>query len=134
MRLFRFISKGNTNAKALPMTTPVLYRGSTETQSMAFVMPLGLAEQDIPRPLDDGVKLKTREAGHFAVLRMRGGRGEDSRTRALERLKAALKGSTWKVEGNPEFAFYDPPWIPSFLEKNEVLWRVVGTPAPPRLR
>ena len=127
MRLFRFISKGNASAKALPMTTPVFYRGAEGAQSMAFVMPEGLSHESVPAPLDSAVRVMARKGGNFAVLRIRGGRGDASRARAQERLKAALNGAAWRPEGEPEFAFYDPPWIPSFLERNEVLWRVVRT-------
>lgn len=124
MRLFRFISKGNARAEALPMTTPVFYRGVGQDESMAFVMQSGASLEGMPVPLDGAVKLQLREAGTFAVFRMPGGRGERARGAAIQRVRAALDGSDWKEEGSPEFAFYDPPWIPAFLEKNELLWRV----------
>ena len=123
-RLFRFISKGNARAQALPMTTPVFYRGVGEAQSMAFVMESGASLEGLPAPLDEAVKLKRREAGTFAVLRLRNGRDERARAAAVEKMREKLKDSVWREEGNPEFAFYDPPWIPSFLERNELVWRV----------
>lgn len=124
MRLFRFISKGNARAQALPMTTPVFYRGVGEAQSMAFVMETGASLEGVPAPLDEAVKLKRRDAGTFAVLRLRKGRSERARAEALEKMREKLSDSAWREEGNPEFAFYDPPWIPSFLERNELVWRV----------
>ncbi len=123
MRLFRFIAKGNARQQAIPMTTPVLFRGVAEREAMAFVLPEGVPLQDTPEPIDAAVKLEARDAGTFAVLRMKGGRafvrGEGERA-----VRAALEGSGWEPVGEPEFAFYDPPWIPRFLEKNEIQWRV----------
>lgn len=124
MRLFRFISKGNAATQALPMTTPVLYRGPGEAQSMAFVMPSGMPAARVPAPLDRDVQIVTREPGCFAVLRIRGGRGARAREQARDSMRDALKDAEWVLEGEPEFAFYDPPWIPSFLKKNELVWRV----------
>jgi len=127
-RLFRYISKGNASAQALPMTTPVLYRGSGEAEAMAFVLPpgeaSGQASGEAPSPLDGAVQIVTREGGCFAVLRIRGGRGAVARQRGMETVVEALKDSGWRLEGEAEFAVYDPPWIPAFLEKNEVVWRI----------
>lgn len=123
-RLFRFISKGNARAQALPMTTPVFCRGVGEAQSMAFVMKSGASLEGMPAPLDEAVRLKRRESGTFAVLRLRKGRGDRARAEAVEKMREKLKDSHWREDGSPEFAFYDPPWIPSFLERNELVWRV----------
>jgi hypothetical protein len=131
MRLFRFITKGNASAQPIPMTTPVLYRGEGTAEAMAFVLPATMKTGEVPAPLDAAVQIQTRPAGTFATLRMRGRRQGKSREKALQEIKSVLEGSGWRVEGQPEFAFYDPPWIPWFLEKNEVLWRVerrISTP------
>jgi hypothetical protein len=123
-RLFRYISKGNASARALPMTTPVFYRRSGEAEAMAFVLPSGGTSLEAPSPLDGAVQIVTREGGCFAVLRMQGGRSAGARQRGQEAVVEALQGSEWQLEGEAEFAFYDPPWIPSFLERNEVVWRI----------
>lgn len=124
MRLFRFITKGNSGAQPIPMTTPVLYRGEGPSEVMAFVMPAEMKSEEAPAPLDSAVRIETRPAGAYAALRMSGHRSK-ARAKAISDLKAAVEQSGWMLEGQPEFAFYDPPWIPWFMEKNEVLWRVV---------
>ena len=126
-RLFRFITKGNAATQPIPMTTPVLYRGEGTGEAMAFVLPATMKTSEVPAPLDAAVQIQTRPAGTFATLRMRGRRQEKNREKALEEIKSAVERSGWRLEGAPEFAFYDPPWIPWFMEKNEVLWRVVKT-------
>ncbi len=124
MRLFRFITKGNAASQPIPMTTPVLYRGEGAAEAMAFVMPADMKSGEAPAPLDSAVRIETRPAGTYATLRM-SGRGSKGREKAVSEIRAALESSGWKFDGQPEFAFYDPPWIPWFMEKNEVLWRVV---------
>ena len=124
MRLFRFITKGNAASQAIPMTTPVLYRGEGAAEAMAFVMPANMKSGEAPEPLDAAIRIETRPAGTYATLRMSGRRSK-GREKAVSEVRAAVESSGWKLEGQPEFAFYDPPWIPWFMEKNEVLWRVV---------
>ena len=130
MRLFRFITKGNASAQPIPMTTPVLYRGEGASEAMAFVLPATMRPGEAPAPLDAAVHIETRPAGTYASVRMRGRRSK-SREKALSEIRLALESSGWRLEGEPEFAFYDPPWTPWFFEKNEVLWRVVKKTATP---
>jgi hypothetical protein len=81
--------------------------------------------EEAPSPLDPAVKIETRQAGTYAVIRMKGHRRSKGREAAVAEMDAAIEQSGWRSDGAPEFAFYDPPWIPWFMEKNEVLRRVV---------
>lgn len=124
-RLFRFITKGNASAQPIAMTTPVLYRGEGSAEAMAFVLPATMRPEEAPAPLDPTVRIATRQAGTYAAVRMKGRRRSGGRERALSEIGSAVEKSGWMLDGPPEFAFYDPPWIPWFMEKNEVLRRVV---------
>jgi hypothetical protein len=120
MRLFRFITGKNAEARKIPMTTPVFFRGSGASESMSFVMP----EKDgqpatPPQPSDDQVRIEQRPAGTYGVLRMSGRRPSD-RQSALQRLESGLVHSEWVAAGTAEFASYDPPWIPRFACRDEV--------------
>jgi hypothetical protein len=125
MRLFRFIAKGNESAQKIPMTTPVLYRGEGAGEAMAFVLPADMKSTEVPVPVDPAVRIEMREGGVFAAIQFRGGRRSKGVQAALAEFDALSTHSPWRLEGKPEYAFYDPPWIPWFMEKNEVLWRVV---------
>jgi hypothetical protein len=107
------------------MTTPVLYRGEGPLEAMAFVLPATMKPGDVPAPLDPAVQIEIRPAGTYATLRMSGRRSSKGREKALSEIRLSVERSGWQLEGEPEFAFYDPPWTPWFMEKNEVLWRVV---------
>jgi effector-binding domain-containing protein len=60
-------------------------------------------------------------AGRFAELRFRGGRNAKNETAALQRLKDWMKAEGLSVLSPPVFAYFDPPWTPGFLRRNEVM-------------
>ena len=43
---------------------------------------------------------------------------------AIERLTTWLDGQKIAGKGAPMFAYYDPPWTPVFLRRNEVMIRI----------
>lgn len=120
MRLFRFITGNNAEAQKIPMTTPVFFRGEGSSETMSFVMPEKDGKKPSPpSPTDEKVRIEKRPGGTYAVLRM-GGRRRADREKALERLQSAVAQSAWVGAGQPEFASYDPPWIPRILCRDEV--------------
>ena len=120
-RLIGYISRGNTHKLKIAMTTPVLVDREPGRNAMAFVMPPGTA---VPDPLDDAVKIGTRPGERVAVLRFRGGRGRDGEQRAVERLRRAIAERGLETEGDPIVAYYDAPWTPPPLRRNEVMLRL----------
>ncbi|MBX3733166.1 MAG: heme-binding protein [Verrucomicrobiae bacterium] len=119
MRLFRYISKGNEAEQKIAMTTPVLMAGvGTTNASMAFVLPAGLDAP--PAPTGDAVAVTALEPATYAVRRFRGSRqGADGD--AVGELEVWMRARNLPQEGAPVFAYYDPPWIPGFLRRNEVM-------------
>jgi hypothetical protein len=63
-------------------------------------------------------------AGRFAVLRFNGARSPQQETEHLERLKAWVADQNFRVSAAPVYAYFDPPWTPPFLRRNEVMLRV----------
>jgi hypothetical protein len=125
-RLFRFISGSNEAERKIAMTTPVLIEGIRgEKGTMSFIVPEGVAGS-APKPKDSTVGLRTHAGGRFAVLRFKGGRSADVESKAMEALKSEVAKRNIATEGAPFFAFYDPPWTPTFLRRNEVMIRVAG--------
>jgi hypothetical protein len=122
MRLFRFISGKNALGKKIPMTTPVFMSGSGTDATMSFVLPTRLNAVTVPQPLDGGsVKVRELEAGRFAVLRFSGARNPKTEIQALEQLKKWTKSERLSVQSTPVYAYFDPPWTPGFLRRNEVM-------------
>lgn len=124
MRLFRFIDGGNDASEKIPMTTPVLIDTGPEKQTMSFIMPEQTAAKGVPKPSGDGVKLAKTEAARFAVLRFGGGRNAQNEAKAIAKLRAWLGAQKLAEKGAPVFAYYDPPWTPVFMRRNEVMIRI----------
>ncbi len=123
-RLFRFITGGNEAKQKIAMTTPVFMSGSDTNATMAFVMPAKMKVGEVPKPLDRAVKVRQLAAGRFAVLRYSGGRNAKNEAESLERLRAWMKAEGLKELSPPVYGYFDPPWTPPFLRRNEVMVRV----------
>ncbi|MSU32373.1 MAG: heme-binding protein [Pedosphaera sp.] len=122
MRLFRYISKGNQSETKIAMTTPVFMGGAgAGGRTMSFVLPEKMEE--MPEPKNLQVVLRRMEAGEFAVLRFRG-KQQESDGVASQALRAWMAERKLASSGAPLFAYFDPPWTPGPLRRNEVMIRL----------
>ncbi|MFZ2421255.1 MAG: heme-binding protein [Anaerolineae bacterium] len=122
-RLFRFISGGNEARQKIAMTTPVFMAGSATNATMAFVMPAKFKPGETPKPSDDAITVRELPAGRFAVLRYSGGRNAQNEAKALARLTAWMEAAKLRALSPPVYGYFDPPWTPAFLRRNEVMLR-----------
>ncbi|MDQ3199086.1 MAG: heme-binding protein, partial [Verrucomicrobiota bacterium] len=81
-------------------------------------------EKGVPQPSGEDVSLGKVEAARFAVLRFRGGRTEKTEQSAIAALDEWLRAQKITPRGEPMFAYYDPPWTPIFMRRNEVMRRI----------
>lgn len=123
MRLFRFITGANEGQQKIAMTTPVFMSGSATNATMAFVMPTKLKTGEVPKPADGAVSVRELAAGRFAVLRYSGGRNAKREAKSLAQLQAWMAAEKLGVLSPPVYGYFDPPWTPSFLRRNEVMLR-----------
>ena len=123
-KLFGFITGGNEGAKKIEMTSPVLIDTAKDKQTMSFIMPIKTVAGGVPKPVGDGVTLGKVDAARYAVLRFAGTRTPKNEKAAIEKLKILLDAQKLTGKGDPLFAYYDPPWTPTFLRRNEVLMRL----------
>ncbi len=115
-RLFRYIDGGNVEKEKIAMTTPVfMVRGK-----MAFVLP-EKHKAATPAPASAQVGVDTMKAQRVAVLRYNGRRTQSSEPQALAKLEAWMQQNHLSQAGAPFSAYYDPPWTPGSLRRNEVL-------------
>ena len=120
-RLFGFISGGNEAKTKIAMTTPVFMSGGDSPRKMAFVMPAGMKLDQVPKPANESVTVREMSAGRFAVLRFSGGRSAKKEAEMLEKLKIWMNTQGLSVQSSPVYGYFDPPWTPSFLRRNEVM-------------
>lgn len=113
-------AKSRPGAK-LPMTAPVLSDtdgdGSWRTR---FIMPAGKARAELPfAPL--GVELTSEPARRVAAMRF-SGRADDATLAAKEgALRSWLQLRGLPSEGKATHAFYNAPFLPGRLRRNEVM-------------
>ena len=125
----RFITGGNEAGQKIAMTTPVLMSGSESNATMAFVLPAKLTTARVPKPSDGALTVRELAAGRFAVLRFRGGRNADNEAESLRRLQAWMATNGLSAKSPPVYAYFDPPWTPTILRRNEVMLRTdLGKP------
>jgi hypothetical protein len=128
MRLFRYIEGANAADKKIPMTAPVLMQHAGEKTGMSFILPRALAaEGPAPTPENAAVSLDAMPPSRLAVLRFSGGRNETNEQKHLALLRRWVEDKKLVTVGEPIFAYYDPPWIPGFMRRNEVMLTIVGT-------
>ena len=115
MRLFRYIDKSNNKEKKIAMTTPVFMGMKGNEGEMSFGLPREIAEQGAPLPSSDSLY----------IARIKSGRSWKKNI-AAKALQAKIHRAGLNADKNskPIFAYYDPPWIPGFLRRNEVLIRI----------
>jgi predicted transcriptional regulator YdeE len=126
MRLFRYISGGNEAEQKIAMTAPVLVQHRGEESGMSFVVPREVAAAKVPAPKAAEVSVDTMPAARFAVFTYSGRRTDKNEADALGKLRAWMEKKNLKSEGEPVFAYYDPPWTLPFMRRNEVMLRVAA--------
>ena len=120
-RLFRFITGANETRQKIAMTTPVFMAGSDSNATMQFVLPAKLKADAVPSPEDGTVTVRELPEGRFAVLRYSGSRNSTKEKESLARLRSWLEQEQLTEASGPVFAYFDPPWTPPFLRRNEVM-------------
>jgi hypothetical protein len=128
-KLFNYISGKNEAKQKIAMTSPVFMEdgeknGAASTGKMSFMLPAKIAEKGAPEPDGEGLAITEIAGGTFAVLRFKGWDREENRNKAAAELAKLIAGQKLKPAGSTFFAFYDPPWTPEMMRRNEVWQRL----------
>ena len=125
MKLFRFISGRNDRSQKISMTTPVLMTGP-ESGVMSFIVPKDVAQQGVPTPSNPDVTISTKPPARYAVYQFSGPSKPGPSEAAAKKLLAWVAAKNLPTSGSPSplYAYYNPPWTPGFMRRNEVLLRL----------
>lgn len=129
MTLADYIFAKNRAGKKIKMTTPVLQQladgeGRSKGWAVRFVMPKKFTLASLPEPAGPDVRLKEVPARRVAAIRFSGNFTATLASKHLMTLYNYLADNNLKQHGDPEYAFYNPPWTPGFLKRNEILIEV----------
>ena len=109
-------------SEKISMTSPVTQqRGAGDTWRIAFVMPSDWSMETLPQPNDVRVELRQVPARRMAAIRFSGGPSERRFLKKANELSDFLSQEGYQIIADPIYARYDPPWIPTFLRRNEVM-------------
>jgi len=140
-RLFRYISGANRSrdkvamtapvsqqpvAAKIQMTAPVGQQRVDQGWAVSFMMPSSYTLETLPRPEDPKVTLRQVPARRMATVRYSGFWSEKGYLRHKADLESWIQRSGLTVVGDPVWARYNPPFMPWFLRRNEILIPITG--------
>ena len=140
--LFKYIQGANTTKTSIAMTAPVLQEKGTEIAMtapviqeegsdgwrVAFVLPAEFNLDNAPVPTDERVKLELVPERRAAALQYSGRWTEANVARHTERLLQGIKDAGASASGRVETAYYNAPYVPPFMRRNEVIVTVDAAP------
>ena len=113
----------------IAMTAPVTQAvGQGDSWTIGFTMPAKYTMATLQPPANPNVRLTEQPTKRMAVIRFSGSAGPDQMENKRRELTARLEAEGLKAVSAPTFAFYDAPWTPPFMRRNEVMVEVVVQP------
>jgi len=112
-----------SQSEKIAMTTPVTVTGESSF-TVAFIMPSAYTLETLPQPRDSRVHFKLIPARTLAAIRFSGFFRQETIQKNKQRLSQWLQEQGLETEGDFIVAGYNPPWVPWFLARNEVLIQV----------
>jgi hypothetical protein len=112
-----------SQSQKIAMTTPVTVSGSNDF-TVAFVMPSEYSMESLPLPKDDNIHFNQVPAHRMAVVRFSGYFNKESIEKHKLMLREWVEELELETEGDFIVAGYNPPWVPGFLARNEVMIRI----------
>lgn len=136
-RLFRYISGHNTTRQKIAMTAPVTQSrppgekiamtapvtqvAADQGYLVAFVVPAKYTLDTVPAPNDPTVRIREIPSQRVAVWRYSGRWTAANYGQHEAELRRAMAARGIRATGAPILARYNPPFMPGFMRRNEVL-------------
>jgi hypothetical protein len=135
-RLFKYISGNNKSRENVKMTSPVAQSSANEKIAMtspvgqqreagrwavSFMMPASYTLATTPEPKDPSVKLRMVAARYIASVEYTGFWSEKAYQKNRAKLETWMNQKELTVIGEAIWARYNPPFMPWFLRRNEIL-------------
>jgi hypothetical protein len=120
--LARYIFARERPGEKIAMTAPVTQEpGDDDRWRVRFIMPRSYALEDLPTPAGAAVRLVRTEPQRMAAIRFSGVTDDDLLAEKEQRLRGWMTRHELEPTGPPVYAYYDDPFTPGFLRRNEIL-------------
>ena len=138
-RLVRYIGGENRSRTKISMTAPVAQAPASEEIAMTapvaqekvgdryritFLMPSKYTLEALPQPTDVRIRLRAEPMRRVAAIRYTGFWSRSRYDDHERRLRAWMQRQGLEPVSEPVWARYDPPFMPWFLRRNEILIEV----------
>lgn len=135
-RLADYIGGNNQKKESISMTVPVSQKPASEKIAMtapvsqtrengrwriAFMMPSAYTMDTLPIPDGARISLRMEKEKTVAVIRYSGTWGKKRYENHANKLKDWISTKGWAMIGAPIWARYNPPVMPWFMRRNEIL-------------
>ena len=124
-QIFEYISGANESGEKISMTTPVLNELEEGAATTEFVMPQKYDGPSLPRPQNPSIRIKANQAHLAAAIRFSGTVNQEKLEEMEKKLRLWIRGKGLEATGTPRLARYNPPFIPPFFRRNELLLDVI---------
>lgn len=120
------VGDGENNGKEgasspIAMTVPVIEQGSSAQRTVSFIMPSEYTLETIPQPNNPAVVLVQNPAKRVAALRFSWFTSASRVAAKKNELAALVTSDGLQMRTEPAVAFYNPPFTPPFMRRNEIL-------------
>jgi len=122
-KVFNYISGENEQSEKIRMTTPVISQVRDDTLSTSFVVP-SKYKGNPPVPSSGDVQIKVLEEGYYIVIRFKGGWNDKSFRKYNDLIINKIHQEGLKLLSDAYILRYQPPFIPNFLKRNEIMYLV----------
>lgn len=120
--LARYIFARERDGEKIAMTAPVTQKAEGGSWTVQFIMPSGYDLSRLPRPAGTDVRLREMPPVRRAAIRFSGWWSDELFTEKDAALRQWLARKGLKLSGTPTFAYYNDPFTPGFLRRNEILY------------
>lgn len=146
--LARYIFARERGGEPIAMTAPVQQQAIAADEKIAmtapvtqlpdganswivrFIMPSELTLEVLPSPGNDAVRLSELPARRMVAVRFSGRTDDALIVEQANRLRSWMEGRGLSPIGPPTYAYYNDPFTPGFLRRNEILLPVAHDAVP----
>ena len=119
-----YIRGENASDESIAMTSPVLQQQINEDQWIVdFIMPKEWKKHTLPKPNNEAISIATRYQQTKSAIRFSGAWTDGNFNKHQKKLEQYLQDGEYSYQTHyPVLAYYNSPFQPWFLRRNEVMY------------